>query len=204
MNTEKLVSTSKKLYTFFKFLRKITLFGMGAAILIMLLITGISLIDPGAVIGESLNTIDIGPLSITIAPEYAPDSRSVLLYSWSLILLGAACAALIYYAFGIILKILEPMTQGQPFAPSVGRHIKKLGYVCLALGAAQNVANILDCWNALHTYKLTELTLGPQITSITATYTVDLTFVILFFVLLLLSHVFQYGAQLQQLSDETL
>ena len=43
-----------------------------------------------------------------------------------------------------------------------------------------------------------------MIRSVTVNYTFDLGFVIVFFVLLLMSYIFSYGAQLQQLSDETL
>ena len=35
-------------------------------------------------------------------------------------------------------------------------------------------------------------------------YTLDLTFVLVFLVLMLMSYIFSYGAQLQELSDETL
>lgn len=201
MNTDKLISTSKKLYTFFKILCKIVLIGMSAAILIMAVITAIHFIDPGAVIGEDFHMIDIGPLTVEVAQEYAPDAGAILRYSWSLMALGAIGAALAYYALGIVLRILLPMTQGQPFAPSVGKDIRKMAFVCLALGIVENIANILDTANAVHTYKLAELI---NSVSVRPNYLVDLTFLLLFFVLLLMSHIFNYGAQLQQLSDETL
>ena len=204
MNTDKLVSTSKKLHTFFKVLRKIVLIGMVVAILVMALVTAIHFIDPDAVIGEDFHMIDIGPLTIELVQEHAPDTNAILLYSWSLMILGVICAAIVYYAFSVVLRILQPMSQGQPFAPSVGVDIKKMGFVCLALGILQNLANILDTVNAVHTYNLTNMVNNEQIQSITPNYTVNLSFLIFFFVLLLLSHVFRYGAQLQQLSDETL
>ena len=204
MNTEKLIATSKKLYTFFKILRKIVVIGMSVALLIMALITVIHAIDPSVLIGEDFASIDIGPLSIQLTPEYAPSTGNLLTYSWLLMLLGAVCAGLIYYALGIVLQILAPMTQGQPFAPSVGEDIRKMSYICLAMGIVLNIAHILDTANAMHVYRISELIDHTQIVSITANYQVDLTFLVLFFVLLLMSHIFHYGAQLQQLSDETL
>ena len=148
--------------------------------------------------------VDIGPLTIELAPQYAPNDNTILIYSWSLMALGLFCAAIIYYALGLIRRILHPMTQGQPFAPSVGDDIKKMSYVCLALGIAQNIANILDTTNAIRAYQLADLASSEQIVSITANYTIDMTFLVFFFVLLLMSHIFRYGSELQQLSDETL
>ena len=201
MNTDKLVSTSKKLYTFFKVFRKIILITMSVAILIMAVITAIHFIDPGVVVGEDFHMIDVGQLSIELAPEYAPDGSAVLTYSWSLMVLGAIGAALAYYALGIVLRILLPMTQGQPFAPSIGKDIRKMSFICLTLGIVENISNILDTANIIHTYKLAELINSA---SVKPNYLVDLTFLLLFFALLLMSHIFNYGAQLQQLSDETL
>lgn len=204
MNTEKMIQTSRKLDTFFKGLRKIIVIGMSVAILIMAAITVIYFIDPSSVIGEDFHMIDIGPLTIELAPQHAPDNGTILVYSWSLIALGTFCAAIIYYAIGLLRKILQPMTQGQPFAPSVGNDIKRMSFVCLALGIAQNIANVLDTTNAIRAYQLADLASNEHILSITANYTLDITFLIFFFILLLLSYIFRYGSELQQLSDETL
>ena len=42
------------------------------------------------------------------------------------------------------------------------------------------------------------------IQSITSNYQIDLTFLVLFFILLLVSYIFRYGEELQQQVDETL
>ena len=204
MNTEKMIKTSKNLDTFFKILRKTIVIGMSVALLIMAVITVIYYVDPSAAVTDGFQAIDIGPLTIELNPQYAPDESTILIYSWSLMALGSFCAAIIYYAFGLVRKILQPMTQGQPFAPSVADDIKKMSIVCLALGIAQNIANILDTTHAIRAYHLADLANTEQILSITANYNIDLTFLIFFFVLLLMSHIFRYGAELQQLSDETL
>jgi hypothetical protein len=180
MNTEKMIQTSRKLDTFFKVLRKIIVIGMSVAILIMAAITVIYFIDPSSVIGEDFHMIDIGTLTIELAPQHAPDNSTILIYSWSLMTLGTFCAAIIYYALGLLRKILQPMTQGQPFAPSVGDDIKKMSFVCLALGIVQNIANVLDTTNAIRAYQLADLSNSEQIVSITANYTIDITFLIFF------------------------
>ena len=118
--------------------------------------------------------------------------------------LGAAAAALIYYAFGLIRKILKPMTEGRPFDLSVGENLKKIGYVSLVLGVVKNAGTMLETAAAFKAFDLAELASDGAIRSISATYTFDLSFLVVFFVLLLMAHIFRYGAELQQLSDETL
>ena len=57
---------------------------------------------------------------------------------------------------------------------------------------------------AVFVYDLPGLLISDKITHISGMFNVDLTFVIYWAILLLLSYVFRYGEQLQQLSDETL
>ena len=53
-------------------------------------------------------------------------------------------------------------------------------------------------------YDLPGLMISEKITHITGNFKVDLSFLIYWAILLLLSYVFRYGEGLQQLSDETL
>lgn len=53
-------------------------------------------------------------------------------------------------------------------------------------------------------YQLERLVDGKNILAIIPDYRLELGFLIVFFVFLLASYIFRYGAELQQLSDETL
>ena len=76
--------------------------------------------------------------------------------------------------------------------------------MALVLGVVQNIAGAVETTNAVRHFGLDRLVAGGQIRSVTANYTFDLSFLVVFFVLLLMSYIFRYGAELQQLSDETL
>lgn len=204
MNTTKLISTSKKLDTFFKVMQRIITICMIVAVCLMIVLTVVNLVDPNAVIGTDFNVVDIGPITIELAEEHAPSNVIILTYAWVMIVLAAVCAMVICFAFGLIRKILKPMTEGRPFEPTVGDNIRKISFVCLALGIAQNVAAGIEVANVIHNFDLNNLATSEQIRSITANYSIDFTFLILFFVLLLMSHIFRYGAELQQQADETL
>lgn len=204
MNTEKLKKNAKRLDTLFKVLQKIILITMIIGICIFSVLTFANAIDPNVIIGEDFHEIDIGPITITLAGGYTPNNDSILTYGWILLSLGGASAVVTYCALGYIRKILQSVIQENPFYASVGKHIRKIGYVCVALGIVENVAGILETQNLFQNYGLSNLLNSSLISGITVNYQLDFTFLILFFVLLLLSYIFEYGAQLQQLSDETL
>ena len=204
MNKEKMMKTARSLDTFFKVIRRIIAVSMIVAVCVIAVLTVVNWINPDAVIGEGFASVDLGPLTIELAPEYAPDNHTILLYSWIYIALGAICAAVIYYALGQIRQILRPMMQGDPFHASVSESIRRIGYVCLVLGVAQNVAGAVETVNVIRNFGLDRLVSGGQIVSVTANFSVDLTFLLVFFLLMLTSYIFRYGAELQKLSDETL
>jgi len=201
---EKLTRISKRLDTFFKVMQRIICIGMTVAVLVVAILSVVNMINPQAVIGSDFNTVDIGPVTIELAQELAPDNGEILKYVWVVVVLGGVMAAFFHYALGVIRKILKPMTEGRPFDFSVGRNIKKIAYMSLVLGVVQNVGSLIETAVAVKTFRLTELPNVESIRSVTANYTFDFNFLILFLVLILMAHIFNYGTELQNLSDETL
>lgn len=204
MNTSKMISTSKKLDTFFKVLQKTIIVCMIVVPCLLVVLTIANIVDPNAVIGRGFNMTSIGPITLELAEEQAPGNTTILIYCWTLSALMAVCAVIVYRAFGLIRKILKPMTEGRPFEPSVADDIKKISFVCLALGIVQNIAGAIEVTSAIHNFDLTNLIVSENVLSVTANYSFDFTFLIMFFVLLLISYIFRYGAELQQQADETL
>lgn len=204
MNTSKFTKIAQRLDTLLKVLQKVSLIGITVALMAFIVLTIANAVDPNVILGEDFHEIDVGPITIILAEGSAPDNNSILIYSWILLLLGGVCAGVIYFAFGCIRKILQPVIQGNPFYPTVGKDIRKIGYVCIVLGIVDNIANITEIHNILANYGLSNLANNGLISKVSVNYNIDLTFIIIFFVVLLLSYIFEYGAQLQQLSDETL
>ena len=204
MTLDKLASAAGKLHTFFKVLQKITGICMIAVLCVMTVITAVHIINPDAVIGENTNTVDLGPITVNLAEENAFTNREMLTTAWIAVVFGLACAAVVYAAFGIVRKILLPMTEGQPFHPDTARYFKKLAVLSLVFGIVQNIAAAAEIAGTIRMLKQHAVATDHIITSISANYTVDLTFLVVFFILLLMSYLFAYGSTLQQLSDETL
>ncbi len=204
MDTEKLKKNAKGLDTFLKVIQKIILISMIIALGIFLILTVAYYVDTDFMIGETSYEIYVGPITLTLSEESIPSNGSILGHGWILFALGAISAAVTYYSLGCIRRILQPITQGNPFYSAVGKDIRKIGYACIIWGFVENVLEVLEVQNILHNYNLSNMVNGSAISSVTVNYNLDLTFLIIFFVVLLLSYIFEYGVNLQQLSDETL
>lgn len=160
-------------------------------------------LDP-AVIGTDYENFDIGFLELTVAEGYAPGKWLVLLQA--AITLAVSCR-LFYDArrgVGYIREILDPMKEEKPFDTIVSTNLKKLAKLSINLGILGNIIILSEQIMTVFVYDLPGLLISDKITHVGGMFNVDLTFLIYWAILLLLSYVFRYGEELQQLSDETL
>ena len=205
---DKLMKTSKKLDTFFKVLQKIIKITMIVAVCVVVVLTVANFVNPDAVIAEGYYSIDVGSVTINLTEGYSTeDNNMVLSYVWIAMGLAAAAGVAVYYALGQVRKILQPMTEGNPFHPTVSTNIRKIAYVSIVLGVIANVVSFLQSFGAvamIEKIKLLDYVKEGTIQSITANSQIDLTFLVVFFILLLVSYIFRYGEELQQQVDETL
>lgn len=205
---DKLMKTSKKLDTFFKVSQRIIKIAMIVAVCVVVVLTVANFVNPDAVIAEGYYSIDVGSVTINLTEAYSTeDNNMVLSYVWIVMGLAAAAGVAVYYALGQVRKILQPMTEGNPFHPTVSTNIRKIAYVSIVLGVIANVVSFLQSFGAvamIEKIKLLDYVKEGTIQSITANSQIDLTFLVVFFILLLVSYIFRYGEELQQQVDETL
>ena len=205
---DKLMKTSKKLDTFFKVSQRIIKIAMIVAVGVVAVLTVANFVNPDAVIAEGYYSIDVGSVTINLTEGYSTeDNNMVLSYVWIVMGLAAAAGVAVYYALGQVRKILQPMTEGNPFHPTVSTNIRKIAYVSIVLGVIANVVSFLQSFGAvamIEKIKLLDYVKEGTIQSITANSQIDLTFLVVFFILLLVSYIFHYGEELQQQVDETL
>lgn len=209
MKPHKMASTAKVLEKVLKILQRVAIVCIVVAVVLLGILTVLTLmnaINPNAVIGTDFNVVVIGSLTFELAEEFTSNNSAVLVCAWSMATAAVIFIVLICYALGIIRKILMPMAEGNPFTPGVGREIRKLAFLSLAIGAAFNLFGVIEAIIAFHFFDMNSLIQNSQIQSVTTNFRFDVVFaiVIVFFVLLLLSYIFRYGEELQKLSDETL
>lgn len=160
-------------------------------------------LDP-SMIGTGYENFDIGFLELTVAESYAPDKWMILLQA--AITLAVSCR-LMYDArrgVGYIREILHPMKEEKPFDSIVSTNLRKLARLSINLGILGNIITLSEQILTVFVYDLPGLLVSDKITHVGGMFQVDLTFLIYWAILLLLSYVFRYGEELQLLSDETL
>ncbi len=159
--------------------------------------------DP-EMIGTGYENFEIGFLELKVAESYAPNKWLVLLQG--AITLCVSCR-LLYdgrRGVGYIREILHPMTEEKPFDSIVSTNLKKLARLSINLGILYNIIILSEQIMTVFVYDLPSLLLSEKIIHVSGMFNVDLTFLIYWAILLLLSYIFRYGEGLQQLSDETL
>lgn len=160
-------------------------------------------LDP-EMIGTGYSNFDVGFLELEIAEAYAPDKWMVLLQGAIALLVGCRLAYDSRRGVGYVREILHPMTEEKPFDAVVGTNLRKLAKLSINLGILYNIIILSEQIMTVFVYDLPDLLLSEKITHIGGMFTLDLTFVVYWAFLMLLSYVFRYGEELQQLSDETL
>ena len=146
-------------------------------------------------------SLNLGLFSFTLNESSPQMLRSAFLFN--------ALPAAVLIAFGwavlrIILRILSPMKDGQPFDTAVSVNLRKLCRLTIVGGVLTQLLTIAAGMLMYHTYDFSTLFLNERITAVSMNMEVDATFVVLALIWYMLSCVFRYGEELQKQSDETL
>ena len=155
-------------------------------------------------IGTGYTSFEVGFLELEIAEAFAP-SKWLVLGQLAFTLL-VACR--LFYdsrrGIGYIREILQPMIEEKPFDSIVSTNLKKLAKLSIVIGILFNVITLAEQIVVVFLYDLPGLLISEKITHVSGMFQIDLSFLIYWAILMLLSYVFRYGESLQQLSDETL
>ena len=200
-----LTNTAKKLDKIFEIAR-IVLGALAVAAAVFIVLIGLAYVmdlDP-EFIGTGYASFDIGFLELEAAPGYGPDPWLVLGHAAFTLAVSTLLLLDGRRGIGYIRNILQPMTEEKPFDSSASMNLKKLAKLSIRIGVLWNIIILSETIVMVFVYDLPGLLLSEKISHIGSTFQVDLSFLIYWAILTLLSYVFQYGQQLQQLSDETL
>ena len=160
-------------------------------------------LDP-SMIGTAYENFDIGFLELTIAENYAPDKWIILLQAAITLLVSCRLMYEGRRGVGYIREILTPMKEEKPFDSIVSTNLKKLAKLSIVIGILYNIIILSEQIMTVFVYDLPGLLISEKISHVGGMFQVDLAFIVYWAILLLLSYVFRYGEELQQLSDETL
>lgn len=200
-----LSNTAKKLDKVFEIVH-IVLGALAIASIVFIVLIGLAYVlkwDP-EFIGTGYASFDIGFLELEVAENYSPDKWLILLQAAITLAVGCRLCYDGRRGVGYIREILQPMKEEKPFTSIVSTNLKKLAHLSINLGILWNIIILAEQIMVVFVYDLPGLLISEKITHVGGMFNVDLTFLIYWAIFMLLSYVFGYGEQLQQLDDETL
>lgn len=160
-------------------------------------------LDPHMV-GTGYAHADLDFVTFTVAENYLPDHRIIWCQVGMEMLLSLICMVPAHFSVKAIRNILAPMKNGEPFHNTVSTNLKKLANYTCSLGIGLNLQKIISNILLVKAYDLHLLLLSEKVSHVEFMFVFDLSFLVVYGILLLLSYIFRYGEELQQLSDETL
>ena len=150
-----------------------------------------------------ITKLTFGDLTLTLAEGVAVKNPIWL----TDLISGIPLAAMTLWEIKILKDIFRPMADGLPFNGSVSKSIRKLAWIRLAAGLLSSVLEFGMSRMTARSIDIASLFDPEKVTACSLTDTPSGNFMVAlvsFFLLLLLSHIFRYGEELQKLSDETL
>ena len=142
--------------------------------------------------------IDLSSLTVNLTPE---QYRSVVL-SWAIT--GLVLTGLSLIMIHLLRSIFRDMRQGRPFSDRTPIRIRRIAYVIFASALVSPLLQLIPAYTLERVLNLPELVQSSTTLSVTLMYKPNLMMIVIGFAVILLSFVFEYGARLQQESDETL
>lgn len=149
-------------------------------------------------------TIRLGEVDLILIPDGAVPAEATrnrvmggLILCIPLLLLAARC-------LGVVQEILIPMSQGKPFDRKVSENLRTLSFLVFIGGFLAEAGRMITTALILNGANLKNLFNPSLVAGYEVEITMNITYIFVFGVLHLLSYVFRYGEELQQLSDETL
>ena len=199
MNKEKMMKTAKGLYTAAGIGQGFMIAGMIVVVLAAVMV--FAGLEDFAV---SSTSVEIGDLTVYLTEEYA--GKFEMSSSKLLVLLATALVtiAVVWYGLKIAKDILRPMREGNPFTVSVSKKIRSLARLELIGGILTIALQSITSYQMASDLDVLALFREGVVDHIRITSSFDVNFIFIAFILYLLSYVFKYGEELQQLSDETL
>lgn len=149
-------------------------------------------------------TLGLGQVTLELIPDgfITPETTRLLMIGGL-----SFCIPLLLFSakyLHIIQDILIPMSQGKPFDKSVSGSLRRLSFITLIIGAINEVGNAVSVLVPISCFDPSILFNPEYVSGYTLGTVLNLNFLLPCAVLYLMSHVFRYGEELQQLSDETL
>lgn len=148
-------------------------------------------------------SLELGHVTLALIPDGAIPPEATRNRIIGGLVLCIPLLLLVCRCLSIVQDILRPMSEGRPFDRSVSDSFRRLSFYVLIGGFLAEAGRMLNAALQLNRLKF-DLFNPALVSDCTVEIVMDTGFLFLFAALYLMSYVFRYGEELQQLSDETL
>ena len=204
MTDIKMNKTAKILDTFVKIFQIVAMIGIVASLVAAVVMGVCLMLDiPTEQLADVNSTITLDNMTLTLSEDFPISLEKTFVVGIGTMCVMAVYMGILYYFFKILRSIFAPMKEGKPFHDSVSLNLKKLGYGGIAMFVMEAVTSLVVGFLTMTVYPIQEM-FGSAVTHIEYSVDVNMAYLFLAAICFLLSYIFNYGTQLQQLSDETL
>lgn len=149
-----------------------------------------------------LTSLKLGNLELILHPDAVPRNYGSYFVTASLLLLMHV--PVYCFILRTIRDTLKPFIVQQPFHDTISRNLRKLAILVIILMVLNIIGEAVLSWLIVSIFDPASMLRSDIVLGATVNTTADLTPLLFAGALYLLSKVFQYGQELQTLSDETL
>lgn len=204
MNMNKISVTAGKLERALQILQAITVIAMifslfGTAVMAM-----VCLHDPAFLQEHLSTTVTLGALELTLKQVPGASIGQTMLYLAFLLASAAVSIFLAFRGLRCLRRVLTATAEGRPFDPDNAVQLRQMAWLYLIHGVANSLLSLADARFNLWLFPVETMMASGLFEQVEVNYRFPLSFLPVFFLLLVLSWVFAYGAELQRQSDETL
>ncbi len=148
--------------------------------------------------------ISISDVELQLREAQQVEMASVVTEMATIMISGLIVIITTCYLIRILRKVLAPMVVGQPFDGTVSSNIKKLGIAVIVGGIILEIVKAVSTDFMIAMYNVPELALSDNVSYVAVNHEINLFPVLVGALVIMLSHVFRYGEELQKQADETL
>ena len=201
MNKEKIMKTAKIFDRILKIMEYFMYVSAGLMIVSAVLLLFVPSISDTMIDSTS---VEFGNVQVFLNEGYGDFIKLSKGRLYGVMAAGFITVATIAYGLKIGRQILAPMCKGDPFNVSVAEKLRVLAIVVMASGVITSFVQAYTGSMFADPALLEQLFKEGVVKNIMIRYNFSLTPLFVGGILFLLSYVFEYGEELQQLSDETL
>lgn len=152
---------------------------------------------------ESINTFTFGMLEFVFNEGIIEFESNKILIILSLCLSFFA-TLLTTYCIYLVRKVFKAVLEDTLFSDTVVSQIQELAITLVVVGTVVNVASYVDFLVLNKSIDIDSLFIGEKITYVFTHFDFNYSYIIIGIAVYLFSVIFQYGVELQKLSDETI